>query len=173
MGLSNLTSVGSLYPSQILILNNDALTSLTGLDNIDDGSIYNVDISDNLLLSVCAVQSICDHLASPGPDDRIYDNAIGCNSIGQVNDSCSMVGLEPVLPGLPFTIYPNPSSGFITVETPVKGSLTINTCSGQQLLNTNITGTSTTIDVSGLKNGIYFLRITGEKTVQVGKFVRQ
>jgi hypothetical protein len=31
---------------------------------------------------------------------------------------------------------------------------------------------TTTVDVSGMKNGVYFVRVTGERTVQVGKFVK-
>jgi len=31
----------------------------------------------------------------------------------------------------------------------------------------------TTIDISGLKSGVYVVKVVGEKGVQVGKFIRQ
>jgi hypothetical protein len=41
------------------------------------------------------------------------------------------------------------------------------------MLRTVITEPNTTIDVSGLKSGIYVIKIIGEKGVQVGKFIKQ
>lgn len=70
-------------------------------------------------------------------------------------------------------IYPNPAKDNITIETHTKGSLFIHNISGQQLLQQDITETATTIDVSGLKSGVYFVRVTGERAVLVGKFIKQ
>ena len=70
------------------------------------------------------------------------------------------------------TIYPNPTSTAINIKTTTKGSLTILNTSGQQILQQTITKPNTTIDVSGLKSGVYFVRLTGEKKVLAGKFVK-
>ena len=71
VGLNNLTSIGG----GLMIDNNITLNSLTGLDNIDAGSISNLYIRNNSSLSNCAVQSICDYLASPNGTIEIHDNA--------------------------------------------------------------------------------------------------
>jgi hypothetical protein len=72
---------------------NHALTSLTGLDNIDGGSIIDLIIGDNPYLSTCEVQSICDYLASPNGSIEISGNATGCNSQQEVEAACG-VGLD-------------------------------------------------------------------------------
>jgi photosystem II stability/assembly factor-like uncharacterized protein len=70
-------------------------------------------------------------------------------------------------------ISPNPTSTSITIETPTQGSLSILNPNGRQLLQQEITKPNTTIDVSTLPSGVYVVRLTGERTVQVGKFVKR
>jgi hypothetical protein len=36
-----------------------------------------------------------------------------------------------------------------------------------------ITSPKTQIDISNLPNGVYFVRLTNDKTMEVGKFVKQ
>jgi hypothetical protein len=74
--LKNLTSVGR----YLEILNNIALNSLVGLENVDSGSINYLWIADNINLSKCEVQSICDRLSVPIINIYIYSNATGCSS---------------------------------------------------------------------------------------------
>jgi len=69
-------------------------------------------------------------------------------------------------------VYPNPTSTNITIETPIKGSISILSLNGQQLLRQEITEPSTTIDVSGLKSGVFVVKVIGDKGVQVGKFIK-
>ena len=82
------------------IIDNDALTSLMGLDNIESNSIEDLIIYGNGCLFTCEVQSICDYLASPNGTVNIHDNAIGCNSQQEVEEEC----LRHCLPeGITFT----------------------------------------------------------------------
>jgi predicted GH43/DUF377 family glycosyl hydrolase len=84
-GLGNVTSFsGVLYISE-----NDSLTSLSGLDGLDAGTISNIYIDNNPLLSYCNVQSVCDFLSAPGGEVSIYDNAPGCNSNEEVLETCT------------------------------------------------------------------------------------
>jgi hypothetical protein len=71
------------------------------------------------------------------------------------------------------SVYPNPSSGKITIETATNGHLFILDLNGQQLLQQEITESTTIVDVSWLPSGIYIVKIAGEKGVQVGKYVKQ
>jgi photosystem II stability/assembly factor-like uncharacterized protein len=73
-------------------------------------------------------------------------------------------------------IYPNPSSTHVTIETfsiPTKSRLSIMNPNGQELITRQITEPKTQIDISNLPSGLYFVRVTGERTVEVGKFVKQ
>jgi hypothetical protein len=72
-----------------------------------------------------------------------------------------------------FSVYPNPASNTITIETPAKGFLYILNISGQQLLQQEITEPITTIDVSTLQNGIYIVKLVAANGVQVRKFIKK
>lgn len=85
-GLSSLSSIGG----YLKISGNHSLNGLSGLDNIEPGTIEDLIIMDNALLSFCDVESICQFLASPGGAIRIMDNAGGCNSLLEVADACDV-----------------------------------------------------------------------------------
>jgi len=76
------------------ITNNDMLTTLVGLDNIDHTTISDMSISGSLLLSFCEVESICDFIdANPG-GGNFSSNAVGCSSEAEVTAAC--LALLPV-----------------------------------------------------------------------------
>jgi photosystem II stability/assembly factor-like uncharacterized protein len=87
------------------------------------------------------------------------------------------VGLNEIVDKpIHLTIFPNPSSTQLTIETsalPFKSQLSILNLNGQEVLTRQITESKTQLNVSNLPSGVYFVRFTGEKTVQVGKFVKQ
>jgi len=172
-GLGGLTSIGG----WLYIAGNDILTTLAGLDNIDDESISGLSIYSNNSLSTCAVESICDYLKSPGGDVNISGNAPGCNSPEEVEAACPISVDENGFLENQISIYPNPSNTAITIELPQTISpkntiVTIYNLNGQQLINRQITEPTTVINVGILPNGIYFLKVTGEKNVSVGKFIK-
>jgi hypothetical protein len=72
--------------------------------------------------------------------------------------------------------YPNPASNSITISmptTPQKNTfLTIYNINGQQIIKRQITEGQTVVDVSGLVSGVYFVRVSNDRTVQVGKMVK-
>jgi hypothetical protein len=200
MGLNKLTSIGSLfqlYGNDVLtsltelealnfiggslhIYHNDALLNLTGLDNVDGSSIAALYIMNNSSLSSCEAQCICDFLANPQHGNcEILQNSLGCNSQEEVEAACASISLEEVNPSSAFSIYPNPTSNTITItitiETLTKPELntflTIYNISDKQLLTCQITEKQTVVDVSELPQGIYFVRITDDRTMQVGKFI--
>jgi hypothetical protein len=172
-GLNNLTSIGGF----MWIGLNDVLTSLTGLDNIDAGSITELHINYNYSLSTCDIQSVCDYLASPNGTIEIHDNAVGCNSQEEVESACGVGYKESNISENQLYIYPNPSSTQITIETPstpFKNTLlTIYNINGQQLISRLITEETTVTDVSTLVSGVYIVKVTDERMVQVGKLIKQ
>ena len=69
------------------------------------------------------------------------------------------------------SLYPNPATDEITIETPNKSSLSILNIEGQVLLMSQITEPKTQIDISSLPTGVYFVKLISEKGVQTGKLV--
>ena len=115
-GLNNLSSIGDVLG----IVENDGLIDLNGLNNLTSigGSI---DISYNISLSECEIQSICAYLENPNGNVYISDNATGCNSVAEVEDACNLVGIDEINLFSSVSIYPNPNTGLINIDL---GSLT-------------------------------------------------
>lgn len=171
-GLNNVTRIGSTLEIRSCF----ALTSIDGIKNIDASSITNLHIVGNTSLSNCAVQSICDFLAGPFSYVEIYGNASGCGSEGEVFDQC-LEGVKEPKQNSELIIYPNPSSTTITISTPTtpirNTFMTIYNINGQALLSRQIMKQQTVVDVSGLSQGVYFVRVVDDRTVMIGKFVKQ
>jgi hypothetical protein len=72
-------------------------------------------------------------------------------------------------------VYPNPARDIITIETSEAnfiGSLSIINCSGQQFITRQFTKPKMQIDISNLPSGVYFVRLTNDNTVAVGKIIK-
>jgi hypothetical protein len=167
-GLEALTSIGG----HLLITGNDALISLHGLDNISYIGFY-LHIYNNISLSECDLEGICNYLKDPNGTIMIYDNAPGCNNQQEVADAC-MFGLNgDCTIELTNAIYPNPASKLITIESPASGHISILNLSGQALLTQSKQEGKTEIDISGLAGGLYFVKVIHDRTIRLGKFVKQ
>ena len=162
-----MTSIGG----SLGIRNNNALTSLTGLDNIDAASIYSLSIYENISLSTCEVQSICNYLISPNGTIEIHDNATGCNSQEEVEEACA-VSVENINPEDEIYIFPNPATRQLTISS--KDGTTI-----EEVIIYNQTGqkvlvekpVSNIIDISQLQPGMYIIEVvSGQRKVR-GKLV--
>ena len=75
-----------------------------------------------------------------------------------------------------FSIFPNPATDHVTIES--KGSLggygvAIVNIEGEQLILKQISNPKTVVDVSKLQKGVYFVRLTSDRTVEVGKIIKQ
>jgi hypothetical protein len=180
-GNSDITNLDSLYVvtsmnGDLVINVNDMLTDLSGLENISQGSINNLGIFFNPSLSSCSIQSICAYLANPIGIIYITENATGCNSQEEIEASCGVNLDENGLMENQILIYPNPSSTQITIEAPGANSkfqISIYNPNGREVISDHVTEPQTLIDVSSLAPGLYFVRITTDRTVHVGKFVKQ
>ncbi|MFH1121965.1 MAG: T9SS type A sorting domain-containing protein [Bacteroidota bacterium] len=170
-GLNNLTSIGG----DLYIGWNGGLTSLTGLDNVNAGSIANLTIIHNVSLSTCDVQSICDYLAAPNGMVNIYVNAPGCNSPEEVELHC-LTQVEEINTGNGITIIPNPSNDKITISASALTGviqLSIFNVNGQKVLERQLIAIETQIDISALPRGVYVVRVQNDKMTEVMKLVKQ
>jgi hypothetical protein len=167
MGLENLTSI----MGDLNILENEALTSLTGLDNIQANSITDLYIYDNSTLEECDVYSICQYLAASNWTIEIHDNDTGCNSTEEVILACQ-TAIDENKTEEP-AIFPNPATSFITLTTP-QGEpaleVIIYNHLGQKVLTAK--PVNNTVDVSGLKAGMYLIEVSTKDRKERYKFVK-
>ena len=71
------------------------------------------------------------------------------------------------------SLYPNPASDKIFLLNLPGGILSVDNIRGQQFLEQEVKEQKTTIDISSLPAGLYFLKLKGEKVVQAGKFIKR
>ena len=157
-----MTSIGG----ELKIWDNAALSSLTGLDNIDAASINDLFIYGNGFLSTCEVQSICDYLAAPNGTIEIYNNATGCNTQEEVEEACA-VAVENISPD-EISISPNPANRQLTISK--KDRTTI-----EEVIIYNQTGqkvhqekpVNNIIDISQLHPGMYIIEmVSGQRRIR-------
>jgi hypothetical protein len=182
-GLENLTEISG---EGLGIWRNDGLASLEGLDNVDGGSIDNLVIFENPLLSNCAVQSICDRLASSYSNVEIYDNAPGCNNPEEVEEGCETVSLDEsavVSRQSSVKVYPNPTSGIVNCQFGIVNSqrvtIKIYDLHGRQVATVVDEvlppGEHTvSFDATHLLSGVYIYRqlAAGNRQSAVGKLIK-
>jgi hypothetical protein len=174
-GLESVTSIGAMD-----IADNNSLTSLVGLENIDAGSIYYSSITGNRSLSNCATQCICSYLTNPDGSYEIHDNAQGCNSPEEVKAACASVEIESNSMQDICSISPNPSPGPFLVSLTLKDQthlkfIVLNSL-GQEvknLINDQLKPglKQITWDASDIPSGVYYYRIQAGNRAGTGKMI--
>ena len=75
-----------------------------------------------------------------------------------------------------FSVFPNPAMDRITIDLPVEETgqlLEVVDALGKVTMTRTLTVCKTQLDISSLPSGVYFVRLSGEKSFQVGKFMKQ
>ena len=107
---------------------------------------------------------------------NVMDFATGCDYIDTIRVTFSVcVGLNEKA-GLPgFTIYPNPTNGLFTVNTPAAERATIEVVNlqGKVIYKNNLTSSNQLIDLSANAKGVYFVTVTTTNGVEIQKMVIQ
>jgi hypothetical protein len=73
-------------------------------------------------------------------------------------------------------LYPNPATNLLTIETSqtTKGStVSIYNIDGQELIKQQMNESKIQIDISKLKSGIYFVKVSNENAVEVRKIIKE
>ena len=178
---------GSFSPLGIRIQGNDQLNSITGFSSINEiGTIeikdnqeltdvtgfeyiFNADqltVTNNPKLSFCSVKGFCHHI----DNDRAHtvnDNDQGCNSGQEILEKCSVAVVDQDLIDASFQLYPNPTSGILNIESQVEIiSLEIISANGSI---SNVQVNYNQIDLNGLEDGMYWLRIKSPKNISTIK----
>jgi hypothetical protein len=179
--LDNLSSIGG----HLTIYKNDALSSLSGFDHVGYGSISDLVIQHNHLLSYCEVQSVCDYLADPNGYIQISNNAPGCNNQEEVENACGIVGMSDFrVPGSGFRIEvnPNPAGRIVDYQFGIvdfqRVTLKIFDLYGREIRTlvdeSKSPGEYTVrMDVSALTAGVYLVRLQAGGQSVVRKLIVQ
>ena len=90
------------------------------------------------------------------------------------NGDCSIVGIADDIYESEISIYPNPTTKLLTIETeyPDHYLINITTLNGQQILIGEMEGTSRQIDLSSFQNGIYIITIRSKDFVTTRKIIK-
>jgi ligand-binding sensor domain-containing protein len=82
-------------------------------------------------------------------------------------------GINPVIQKNSLQIYPNPVQNILQVDLSGKtGLLEIHDISGKSVLQKQIIDNNTSIDVSGLDNGIYIIKVLSDNQIFTSKIVK-
>lgn len=166
--LKNVISIGG----KLKVQNNNSLTSLSGLENIEAGSISNLSIYNNPALSGCNIQSVCEYLSDPNGYINIYQNSTGCNSQIEVQETCDTVGVESFHKESLLLLHPNPAKNEVFITS--KNGLLIDKINfynnvGQKVFSVKLIKDK--IDISQLKQGIYFIEIETSQSIVRRKLI--
>lgn len=72
-----------------------------------------------------------------------------------------------------FSIYPNPAKDQLTIEAPQKSAMDIFNIRGQLIKTFNNKGLITTIDLSDLPGGVYFLKVKTDNGLIIKRFIKE
>jgi len=75
--------------------------------------------------------------------------------------------------GKVFTLFPNPTTSTLTIQTPATSTIEIHNLQGQIIRTIKTEGKETAIDVASLVSGVYMIKAIMENRVAVKKFVKQ
>ena len=156
---------------KIRIMNCDSISDISALNMVDTFIGYqSVVLYNNPALSTCNILPICKLISSHVPNAIFAEsNNIGCNSSDEILESCLTYSSD-VSTRDNIKIYPNPVEGILTIDYDgVIQQCMIYSSSGYKLL----TETASTINVSLLSPGLYFLKVFTSKGEIVGRFVKE
>jgi hypothetical protein len=130
------------------------------LNNISAGTITNIYIAGNTLLSSCDATSICNYLSSPNGEIIIQENAPGCNSQQEVEAACNQVSTESIGFDDEILLFPNPAGKTVTISgnkgTTIR-EIVIYNQTGQKVLQGK--PVNNTLGISNLRPGLYILEL--------------
>ena len=175
-GINNLTAI----EGKILIQNNGDLVSLEELENLDSETISELTIIYNNELKICETQSICNYLLNDLGPATIYGNALGCNSVSEVEEACATVSIDEASFSGDITTSPNPFTTSTTLsyelKYPEKVMLMIYDYLGKQVYQTEENQQQgkqkLKWNADRYADGIYYYRLQVGKQTANGKMMK-
>jgi len=106
-----------------------------------------------------------------GPPYIVSQDTVAVVNTAKIYSPCS-IGIENRNIDQGFSVYPNPASNFITIETSLPGQVAIKNIQGQELIRYQMTGPKKQIDISSLQRGIYYVTMKNQKTCLIRKIMK-
>ena len=160
--LTNISSLNNItHITELFVSNNALLTSLSGLDNVESSMITAMFLYNNPQLVTCDVESVCDYLENGSGITQVYGNANGCDSVSEIEAACQAVPTkEHFNEQFESLVFPTPTSGLIHIDCGEYLKLTyrIRNTMGKFITSEQF-DTKTSIDISNLPNGLYFIEV--------------
>lgn len=94
-------------------------------------------------------------------------------ALGATNPPCGLAVEEKIVAQAELKVYPNPTTGVVTIETAqANGSIEVYNLLGQQVTAVSLSSPSTMLNLSGHAAGVYYYRwVVDGKAVQSGKLI--
>jgi hypothetical protein len=140
---------------------------LTELDLTNNTSLVTLIIDDMPTLECVLVWEL------PFPPEGVEVDTTDSPNVVFGKDYCAAAGIEDDSQfGL--SIYPNPTSSVLTIETGISGhySIHVTTMSGQMVFSTEMEGTINQIDLSSFRKGVYVITIRSNDWVTMRKIIK-
>ncbi len=134
------------------------------------GMDYSIDMAYVAAYDPSATTNLCvPNLRSRMQDIKTYYQ----NDITPCGDNITMIPQISTTPNA-LVAFPNPASTQITIQSSSakQQSFTVYSVNGIEILNGTTTGTSTTLDIHSLSEGMYFIRIGEGATMKTLKFIK-
>jgi hypothetical protein len=143
----------------------------TSVGGTSDDQAYSVatDVSGNAYLAGCYYSPTIKFGATTLTN---FDNTSNTADIF-IAKLGSNSGINDFVNSSDILIYPNPADYNLTVKTPQSSEIEILNIDGQLLQIITSNENYTTINISGLARGMYFVKIKTEKGIEMGKFVKE
>lgn len=85
----------------------------------------------------------------------------------------TVVGVEQINPDIDISIFPNPATASTNISSDnLMDNIRVFDLSGKLLLNENTNSNFYTLDLSGIKNGMYLLQIVSGNNIEIRKLVK-
>lgn len=153
-GLSNVDAIGG----QIIININNVLSNIEGITNVNVSSVSGLTITNNSMLSDCAVKSVCDYISSTGAIVNIENNLGDCESQQQIEDACESISVQENVSIGKIKLYYNFSERRIFIlDCKTSNHIRIYSIAGQELMTQK--PVNNTIDVASLEHGVYIIEM--------------
>jgi hypothetical protein len=153
LGLENLQSVNNRF----FVSRNISLSSIDAINDLSTSQVNEVAVVNNTDLAICNNVFMCTVMTDPIVVKSIFNNAVGCNTIQEVEASC-ILAISDIELNEAIAVYPNPVSELLRVnvsERIVLERIAVFSILGQQLINTK----NGIVDFSGLSRGVYFVEV--------------
>jgi len=160
-GIPNNSSMGNfVFYSNRIYTTTSCRGVFLSINNGQNWTAVNQGLSDTCMLSLC----IMGNTIFAGTGTGVFKRPLS-----------EMTGISEIISENNISVYPNPSSTTLTISTPFQSAnaeLSIMNIQGHILLKQALTQGKAVVDVSGFAKGMYFVKVNGDRRVEINKFIK-